>query len=133
MEQLYRGETRIAWRLLTRFAKHHFRRLKLSLGLPSRAPKPFREIYLKSFCAMWNAELLRKNGLSFAMNDRIPGYEAQDRLAAKGYSIAYVSARIMFRYLDHVEAGTVSAIGGYDQDHRRLKKYRAMLKKLDTH
>lgn len=131
VEQVYRGTTRIVWRLVTRFLKHYYRRLKIGLGLKSKAPKPYREVYLKSFCALWNVKIVKEHGMSFSMADRIPGYEMQDRLTALGYKIAYIPARKMFGYLDHVEAGTVAAIGGYDKDHRRSKKYNAILERLN--
>lgn len=129
-DQIYRGELRIIWRFASRFIKHHFRRLKIALGLPSRPPKPFREVYLKSFCALWNIETLRQHNLTFSMNEMIPGYAAQDRLMELGYKISYIPARKLFKYLDHIEAGTISAIGGYAPQHRRLQKYHAILKKL---
>jgi len=131
VDQIYRGRIRIAWRFTSRLAKHYFRRLKLALGLRSRAPKPYREVYLKSFCALWNAGILRQHKLTFSMEGMIPGYAAQDKLTAMGYKVSYIDARTIFRYLDHIEAGTVSAIGGYDSTHRRLKKYNAMLQKLN--
>ena len=130
VEQINRGVARTIWRFVSRFCGHYFRRLKISLGLNSREPKPYREIYLKSFCALWNAKAIKQHGLSFYMNDRIPGYEIQDRLTPLGYTIVYLPARTMFRYLDHVESGTVSAIGGYGAHSRRLRKYHATLEKI---
>jgi len=40
-----------------------------------------------------------------------------------GYAISFLSARRLFSYLDHIQAGTVAANGGYDTDHRRRKTY----------
>ncbi|MDH5358575.1 MAG: glycosyltransferase [Gammaproteobacteria bacterium] len=129
VDQLYRGRLRIAWRFITRFFKHYSRRIKLSLGLKSKQPKPFYEVYLKSFCALWNVKIMKEHALTFAMNNRTPGYEAQDQLMALGYKISYISARNIFKYLDHVEAATVSAQDGYHENHRRIKKYHAFLEK----
>jgi len=67
--------------------------------------------------------------MSFAMVERIPGYEMQDRLPQLGYKFAYIPPREMFRYLDHIEAGTVSMVNGYDMHHKRVKNYQAILKK----
>ena len=127
LEQIDRGYLRSAWRLATRFASHQFRRAKLALGLPSKPPKPFRETYIKSFCALWSLRILRETGQQFLMSERIPGYEAQDVLLAAGYRRHLVSARSIFRHLDHIEAGTVSANGGYRDGHRRTKKYQRMI------
>lgn len=130
LEQINRGFLRSFWRLISRFCSHHFRRLKLSLGLKSKEPSPYRETHLKSFCALWNSKILKAHSMNFFMADKIPGYEAQDRLSSMGYKFATLSPGKIFRYLDHVEAGTVSAIGGYDPSHRRAKKYHAILDKL---
>ncbi len=129
LDQIDRGYLRSAWRLATRFASHQFRRAKLALGLPSKPPKPFRETYIKSFCALWNLRIMRDTGQSFLMSERVPGYEAQDVLLAAGYRRRLVSPRLLFRYLDHIEAGTVSANGGYRDGHRRAEKYRRMIGK----
>lgn len=130
LEQINRGVIRTWWRLGTRYLSHHSRRLKLALGIPSKEPKPYKEIYLKSFCALWNARIIKAAGLSFSMNDRIPGYELQDRLLASGYKVSLISPRKMFAYLDHVQAGTVSAIGGYGKQHRRVKAYQETLERV---
>lgn len=133
VEQIYRGRTRIIWRLITRFIKHYFRRLKLVLRMKSKQPKPYYEMHLKSFCALWDIKVMKKHGLTFQMSDRTPGYEAQDRLKSLGYNIAYIPVKKMFRYLDHVESGTVSAQGHYGKDHRRTKKYNSFMDKMKEH
>ncbi|APC18607.1 glycosyltransferase [Pseudomonas frederiksbergensis] len=123
LEQLNRGVARSTWRLISRFFKHYARRSLLALGLNARAPKPFKEVHLKSFCTLWNARLIKKHGLHFQMDGRNPGYELQDRMAALNYTIGFISPRTMFRYLDHIQSGTVSAMGGYAHSHRRVKMY----------
>ncbi|MGF6150023.1 glycosyltransferase family 2 protein [Pseudomonas fluorescens] len=123
LEQLNRGVARTAWRLTSRFFKHYTRRSLLALGLNARAPKPFREVHLKSFCTLWNVRLVKQHGLRFQMDGRNPGYELQDRMAALNYKIGFISPRTIFRYLDHIQSGTVSAMGGYANSHRRVKVY----------
>lgn len=130
IDQIDRGLLRTAWRHASRFMKHYSRKAMLALGLPSRQPKPYYEIYLKSFCALWNVSLIRDHAMHFSMADRTPGYEMQDRLTALGYRIVYIPPRKMFRYLDHVQSGTVAAAGTYGQGHRRTRAYQAMLKKI---
>jgi hypothetical protein len=127
VEQLDRGLLRSAWRLASRFAKHYARRSLRALGLNAREPKPFKEQHLKSFCALWNVRLMKEHRLHFLMDQRNPGYELQDRLAALGYAIKFVSPRKLFRYLDHIQSGTVSAMGGYQKNHRRMKTYNQLL------
>lgn len=129
LDQIYRGQFRIYWRIATRFLKHYARRLKLALGLKSRPPKPWMEQYVKSFCSLWNIRFIRQQGWTFAMDGMTPSYAIQDRARAAGYRIALIPARKMFRHLDHIEAGTVAAIGGYGDQHRRTRKYLALLDK----
>ncbi|WP_248750595.1 glycosyltransferase [Pseudomonas sp. MWU15-20650] len=123
VEQLDRGFIRSAWRVTSRFFKHYTRRSLLALGVNARAPKPYRETHLKSFCTLWNARLIKRHGFHFQMDGRNPGYELQDRMTALNYKIGLLSPRKMFRYLDHIQSGTVSAMGGYSTDHRRVKMY----------
>lgn len=126
LEQLNRGMARSAWRLTSRFFKHYTRRSLLALGLNAKTPKPFKEVHLKSFCTLWNARLIKQHGLHFQMDGRNPGYELQDRMAALNYKIGFISPRKIFRYLDHIQSGTVSAMGGYAHNHRRVKMYNHM-------
>lgn len=127
LEQLDRGVARSAWRLASRFCKHHTRRSLLALGVQARAPKPYREKHLKSFCTLWNAALIKQQGFHFQMDERNPGYELQDRLTALGYQVRFIAPRKMFRYLDHIQSGTVSAMGGYARNHRRVRMYEQII------
>ena len=80
LEQVRRTRLETAWRIFIRASKYYFRRAKVALGFNTREPRLFYEIYLKSFCTLWNVDIIRQQGMSFAMNERIPGYEMQDRL-----------------------------------------------------
>lgn len=130
VEQLDRGIGRSIWRGVSRCIKHYYRRSLRALGLKAKEPKPFREKHLKSFCGLWNARLIKEYGLHFLMDDRNPGYELQDRLVALGHKIKFLSPRTMFSYLDHLQSGTVSAAGGYADNHRRVKVYNRKFKNL---
>jgi GT2 family glycosyltransferase len=130
VEQLNRGITRTLWRFSSRLFKHHFRRTKLSLGLRSREPKPYREVYLKSFCTLWNCKLIKQHDMHFLMDDRVPGYTLQDRMTELGYVVELLSPRKIFSYLDHIQSGTVAAAGGYETTHRRTKMYNNLLDRL---
>ncbi|AKV05037.1 glycosyltransferase [Pseudomonas fluorescens NCIMB 11764] len=123
LEQLNRGFLRSTWRVSSRFLKHYTRRGLKALGIRSREPKPYREIHLKSFCTLWNVRLVKKHGLHFQMDERNPGYELQDRMKELDYKIKFISPRKMFRYLDHIQSGTISSLGGYTSNHRRTKMY----------
>lgn len=130
VEQLDRGLVRTAWRLSTRYCKHYCRRMMRGLGMPGRDPKPWKEVHLKSFCTLWNSKAMKERGLHFCMDDRVPGYTLQDRMVAAGFTIAQISPRRLFKYLDHIQSGTVAAAGGYAQGHRRSRMYERALARL---
>lgn len=129
LEQIYRGQFRIYWRLGSRYVKHHIRRLKAAAGIKTRPPAPYREKYIKSFCSLWNTKFIREHGWTFSMDGKIPSYAIQDRLMDAGQRIKCIPPRAMFRYLDHIEAGTVAAAGTYGNQHRRTQKYLSLLEK----
>lgn len=130
LEQVKRGCLATLWRRTIRAIKYYFRRFKVLLGLTTREPRLFYEIYLKSFCTLWNVEIVKKHKLSFAMTERIPGYEMQDKLRELGYSFIAIPPKEMFKYLDHIEAGTVSRVKGLSNNHKRVKNYQAILTKV---
>lgn len=129
LEQLNRGYLRSYWRLLSRFCKHYSRRAVRFVGIEGREPKPYQEQYIKSFFALWDVQWMKENKLTFFMQDRIPGYALQDIALETGRKIKHISAMQMFKYLDHVEAGTVGLVAGYDDTNRRVKRKLALLKK----
>ncbi|MGC5700759.1 glycosyltransferase [Pseudomonas sp. NFXW11] len=132
LEQLDRGLLRSLWRRVSRCCKHYSRRSRRALGLPARAPKPYKETHLKSFCTLWNARLIKDYGLHLQMDQRNPGYELQDRLSALQHPIRLISPRKLFTYLDHIQSGTVSAQGGYSTNHRRQKMYQQITGELQA-
>lgn len=132
LEQLNRGYFRRGWRIFSRFCKYYSRKIRLSLGFAAREPKPYLEEYIKSFCALWNVSLMRRMGYTFLMNNRIPGYELQDQLKLAGYKIKTVSPERLFKFLDHVEAGTVGLRAGYSDVNRRVKRKQNILKKIGS-
>ena len=129
LEQINRGYLRSYWRLISRFFKHYSRRAVRFMGINGREPKPYKEQYIKSFFALWDVKWMKEQRLSFYMQDRIPGYALQDIALESGRSISKISAMQLFKYLDHVEAGTVGLVAGYDDMNRRVKRKLALLKK----
>lgn len=129
LEQLNRGYLRSYWRLASRFCKHYSRRTVRFFGFEGREPKPYKEQYIKSFFALWDIGWMKENKLTFMMQNRIPGYALQDIALETGRKIKHISAMQLFKYLDHVEAGTVGLVAGYDDMNRRVKRKLALLKK----
>lgn len=130
LEQVKRTWWQTAWRYGIRAIKYYSRKLKLVIGLKTRDPRLFYEIYLKSFCTLWDADLIKRHGFSFAMTERIPGYEIQDKLRALQYKTIDLPTSLMFKYLDHIEAGTVSLVKNLDKTHKRVKNYQNKVNKI---
>lgn len=124
LEQTHRGPFRTAWRNLSRAIKMRFRTLKQRLGLATRPPKSVAEKNIKSFFACWNARIIRESGMFFAMADRNPGYELQDRLVERGFRIEIIESGELFKYLDHVQAGTKSLIPCQPESRRHAARTR---------
>lgn len=130
-EQVNRGYFRTSWRLFSRFLKHYSRRAKRKIGIQARDPKAWREQYIKSFFALWNVKWMKQHGYTFFMGDRIPSYALQEMLLKQGKHISLVSPMKLFKYLDHIEAGTVGLLLEYDEMNRRVKRKMKILKKID--
>ena len=130
LEQVQRTRLETVWRVSIRACKYYLRRIKVALGMKTREPRLFYEVYLKSFCTLWNVDIIKQHGLSFAMVDRIPGYEMQDRLPELGYRFSAIHPRKIFQYLDHIEAGTVAMVNKYGKEHKRIRNYQAMVDKI---
>jgi GT2 family glycosyltransferase len=131
LDQLNRGYFRTAWRLSSRLIKHHTRRFRRSLGFKARDPKPWREQYIKSFFALWDVKWMRQSGYTFFMKNQRPTYALQDQLLKQRKKICKLSPAKLFKYLDHIEAGTVGLVSGYDDMNRRVKRKMAILKNID--
>jgi len=129
LEQVKRTAIQTAWRVFSRAIKFYMRKIKQMLKLKTREPRLFYEVYLKSFCTLWNVNIIRQNGVNFAMGDRIPGYEMQDVLNRRGYEFIAIRPSKMFQYLDHIEAGTVALVEGLDKQHKRVKNAKKIIKK----
>lgn len=127
MEPVFRSRPHAVLRYVMRGAKYHFRKTKLKLGLRSRRPKLHYETHLKSFCAMWNVDIVKKNGLHFSMENMVPGYAMQDRLSQLGYELVAVPPKVMFSGLDHIDKGTASARDGVRINFRKAGKYQEKL------
>lgn len=70
-------------------------------------------------------------GFKFFMENRIPGYALQDIFKQRGFKIKKISPMKLFKFLEHVEAGTVGIVTGYTEQNRRVKRKKKLLKRLE--
>jgi glycosyltransferase involved in cell wall biosynthesis len=123
---------RKAYRKMLRTAKkatrYFFQSILLDLGLTNKGPKPYKDGHLKSFCCMWDANLIKKHELKFSTGSMNPGYEMQNTLTELGYKFVDVGTRALFNYLSHVQSGTVVEINEEKKNVRRNLEYQKIVK-----
>jgi len=130
LDQIDRGSFRRAWRIFRRFIKRYYRTSKMFFKIQSKQPNSYYESNIKSFFACWNLKIIRKYGYTFQMANRNPTYELQDLLKAKGFKIGLIHPSELFKYLDHIQSGTVSIINGLGNQHKRVQNKQAILQKI---
>lgn len=62
--------------------------------------------YLRSHCALYRMDLIRKYQLSFAMGDMVAGKEMHKQLMQAGYEMIFLPSEILIKYLEHVNHAT---------------------------
>lgn len=129
MEPVCRSIPHTIVRTAMRSVKYYFRKLKVTLGISTRRPKPHYETHMKSFCALWNVNTIKRHGMTFSMGNEIPGYAMQDQLRKLDYKFVAIPPREMFSYLDHVEKGTASEMAGVRLKQRKADKYQKIIEK----
>lgn len=62
--------------------------------------------YLRSHCAMYRMDLLKKHQLCFASGDMVAGKDMHKKLVESGYEMAFLPSEILFKYLEHINHAT---------------------------
>lgn len=62
--------------------------------------------YLRSHCAMYRTDLLRKHQLAFASGDMVAGKEMHKRLLDLDYQMVFLPSDVLIKYLDHINHAT---------------------------
>jgi len=131
VEQVDRGKARSFFRFLKKAFSYYYRLLLTRMGIECRQVKFYHEKHLKSFCALWDKRQIKNNGLRFCMQDKNPGYVMQDELVDRGYQVIKLRPAIMFKYLDHIQSGTLVETGEHSKAHRRSLSYQRILSELE--
>lgn len=64
--------------------------------------------YLRSHCALYRTELLKKYNLSFAGKDIVAGKSLHHALAAQGYDMRFLTSEELIPYICHVNHATMA-------------------------
>jgi len=63
--------------------------------------------YLRSHCALYRTELLKKYNLSFDDNNEVAGKIMHKKLVDAGYNMVFLKSEILGKYLDHINHATM--------------------------
>ncbi len=131
-EQVNRAWYSTAWRVARRGTRYLYQQSMLKLGRRELPARPWRERHLKSFCCVWDADVVRAEGLQFSLGILNPGYVMQDELESRGYRFVRLRPSYVFRHLDHVQSGTVVEMGRHVGNRRRTGQYAKLLDRFDN-
>jgi hypothetical protein len=126
ISQRLRSRPSEVYRYLKNMIRYSIRRITVPLGLTNRQLKPLRDNYLKSFCCLWDAHILKSENVNFCQDDLNPGYAMQDKLESLGYKLIRLPPSKIFSYVDHIQSGTYAELGYYDESHSRVKAYKTL-------
>lgn len=62
--------------------------------------------YLRSHCALYRVDLLRKFNLNFSSGDMVAGKSLHKQLVDAGYQMIFLPSDILIRYLEHINHAT---------------------------
>lgn len=62
--------------------------------------------YLRSHCAMYRMDLIRKYNLHFSGGDMVAGKDMHKKLTDAGYEMIFLPSNVLHTYLDHINHAT---------------------------
>lgn len=90
--------------------------------------------YLRSHCALYRTDLLRKHHLHFGDGDMVAGKAMHKSLVDAGYEMVFLPSDVLLPYLDHVNHATVVLNPHLSREQKnadkRMRRVMATLKKL---
>jgi GT2 family glycosyltransferase len=84
--------------------------------------------YLRSHCALYRMDLLKKFNLHFSDGDMVAGKDMHKQLVDAGYKMLFLPSEILIKYLDHINHATtvlnphLSRQKNVDKGLQRIKK-----------
>ena len=114
-------------RLIKKFFRKYTRLILNYFGTNYRISN-FKEVHIKSFCALYNLKLIKKYNLSFYNNlKEIFLYYIQDYLEEKKFKRVVWSDKKMFSFLDHVKEGTRAERGKFFKRPKRFLRNQSLI------
>lgn len=102
-------EAKPFWRKLLKQCEHHLQYIYYHLqgkthhGLEGVGKNYY---YLRSHCALYRADLLKKFNLHFSDGDMVAGKALHKGLQAAGYKLIFLPSEILIQYIEHINHAT---------------------------
>lgn len=102
-------ESKASWRRALKLLEHYtqwiyYRMIgKIQHGLAGVGKNYY---YLRSHCALYRMDLIKKYNLHFADGDMVAGKEMHKQLVEAGYTMLFLPSDILINYLDHINHAT---------------------------
>lgn len=78
--------------------------------------------YLRSHCAMYRVDLLKKFDLHFADGDMVAGKDMHRNLIANGYEMIFLPSDVLIKYLEHINHATTVLNPELSKHEKSIKK-----------
>lgn len=89
--------------------------------------------YLRSHCALYRMDLLKKYNLHFSEGDLVAGKEMHQKLVQAGHRMVFLPSDVLIPYLDHINHATTilnPELSRQKNNDKRLKRVERNLKRL---
>ncbi|OGT35126.1 MAG: hypothetical protein A3F11_07945 [Gammaproteobacteria bacterium RIFCSPHIGHO2_12_FULL_37_14] len=102
-------ELKPSWRQILKWIEHSTQRIyyamigKKNHGLQGIGTNYY---YLRSHCAMYRTQLIKKLNLHFSDGDRVAGKDMHKKLTDVGYKMVFLPSGTLIRYLEHINHAT---------------------------
>lgn len=78
--------------------------------------------YLRSHCALYRTDLLKKYQLTFSQHNEVAGKGMHRELVNHGHSMIFLSSEQLLKYMDHINHGTVIINPALSSDKRSVTR-----------
>src|SRR3990167_5811330 len=88
----------------------------------NKKTKEEKYLYLRSHCALYRTDLLKKFNLHFSDGDMVAGKAMHRALVDAGYEMIFLASDVLIRYLDHVNHATTVLNPHLSHHHNSVSK-----------
>lgn len=118
-------ESKPLWRRVLKQIEHYFQLAYVTIFRQSQhglAGVGKNYYYLRSHCAMYRMDLIRKMTLRFSDGDMVAGKDMHKQLVDSGYKMLFLPSETLIPYLEHVNHATTVLIPGLSTRQKSVDK-----------